>query len=111
MKKYLTAVLVILFSLAPVQGQDPGFFLDDWQERSAILPEYEWKEKTTDSATVQVRVDAGQVVKKVPRHIYGNNAVVWGKNINLDVPSIKERKQLNTHVLRRPCVILSQEDL
>ena len=29
MKKYLTAVLVILFSAALVKGQDPGFFLDD----------------------------------------------------------------------------------
>jgi hypothetical protein len=109
MLKYYTSALLLLLSVALVRGQDPGFFLDDWQEKTAILPSYEWKEKTSKDANVLLRVDADQVLKKVPRYIYGNNAVTWGGNMNLHATIMTDINNLNPHVLRWPGGNLSQE--
>lgn len=109
MKKHYTTTLIILLSVAWVRGQDPGFFLDDWQEKTAIRPSYQWKEKTSDAVSVQIRVDGGQVLKKVPQYIYGNNAVTWGGNMNQHATIMTDINNLNPHVLRWPGGNLSQE--
>jgi len=109
MLKYHYTALILLLSLVSVQGQDPGFFLDDWQERTATLPNSEWKNKTENEATVVIQADMGQVLKKVPSYIHGNNAVVWGGNMNMHTTVMTDINKLNPHVLRWPGGNLSQE--
>ena len=36
----ILAIIAFLF-LPAIQARDPGFFLDDWQEKSAEIPEFE----------------------------------------------------------------------
>ncbi len=109
MFKISTTVLIVLLSYSVAIGQDPGFFLDEWQEKTATLPQSVWKEKTGDTATVIIQADLGQVFKKVPTNIYGNNAVTWGGNMNQHATVMTDINNLNPHVLRWPGGNLSQE--
>jgi len=109
MLKHYTFIFIFVLSLSLVQAQDPGFFLDDWQEKTASLPQSQWMEKPGNAASVQIQVDAQEVLKKVPKYIYGNNAVTWGGNMNLHATIMKDINQLNPHVLRWPGGNLSQE--
>jgi hypothetical protein len=101
--------LIVLLSYSVAMGQDPGFFLDEWQEKTATLPQSIWKEKTGDTATVIIQADLGQSLKKVPTNIYGNNAVSWGGNMNQHATVMTDINNLNPHVLRWPGGNLSQE--
>ena len=111
MSKFRNAItaLIVLLSYSPAIGQDPGFFLDEWQEKTATLPQSIWKEKTGDTATVIIQANMGEVFKKVPTYIYGNNAVTWGGNMNQHATIMTDINSLNPHVLRWPGGNLSQE--
>lgn len=109
MFRYRNPIFICFLSLSIVHGQDPGFFLDDWHQKAAILPLSQWKEKPGNEASLQVRVDAGEALKKIPTYVYGNNAVTWGGNMNLHPTIMKDINQLKPHVLRWPGGNLSQE--
>ncbi len=85
-----------------VMGQDPGFFLDDWEERNAEVPAHIVKDKPEGETSVQIFVDGDQVVSKVPTYIYGNNAVTWGGNLNGHATVMKDINNLSPNVLRWP---------
>ncbi len=107
-KKYRAAkislilLLVTLLFLPAIQAQDPGFFLDDWQEKIAEKPDWQLIDKPTDTATVNIYVDMNQTFKKVPAYIYGNNAVTWGGNMNEHETVMTDINNLDPHVLRWP---------
>jgi len=56
----------------------PRLFLDDWQEKSAQIPDYEIIPKSGNSTSVNILVDMDHVQHKVPAYVYGNNAVAMG---------------------------------
>ncbi len=89
-------------------AQDPGFFLDDWQEKSAQIPDYEIIPKSGNSTSVNILVDMDHVQHKVPAYVYGNNAVAWGGNMNEHETVMTDLKNLDPHVLRWPGGNLSQ---
>ena len=99
---------VAMMATGIVMGQDPGFFLDDWQEKGAVLPKAVVMEKTWKDPSIQVMVDGAAEVSKVPSYIYGNNAVTWG-NMNQHATVMKDISNLDPHVLRWPGGNLSQE--
>ena len=109
MRQQCTIAILLLVLTVLVRGQEPGFFLDDWQERTAVLPDYEWKDKPTDASTVLIKAALGQALKKVPTYLYGNNAVTWGGNMNEHATIMTDINHLNPHVLRWPGGNLSQE--
>ena len=98
-----------MISAGFVMAQDPGFFLDEWQEKNAELPRHILKEKSGGDPTVLVEVDGAQVLGKVPTYIYGNNAVTWGGNMNQHAIVMKDISNLDPHVLRWPGGNLSQD--
>lgn len=88
--------------ISDLQSQEPGFFLDEWQPKSAVIPDYELTVKPTDTATVHINVNHGQVVNKVPQYIYGNNAVTWDNGIRSNATAMKDLNNLSPNVLRWP---------
>ena len=101
--------MITLINNPALFAQDPGFFLDDWQEKAAEIPTYTLKAKTENPVTVQVNVDMQQKLHQVPDYIYGNNAVTWGGNMNEFPVLLTDINNLNPHVLRWPGGNLSQD--
>jgi len=114
-KIYNTTLIIAIISLhvflfSPgIHAQDPGFFLDDWQGKIAEIPDYEMVDKPGNDASVNIYVDINQEVNKVPKYIYGNNAVCWGGNMNEHETVMTDINNLNPHVLRWPGGNLSNE--
>jgi len=102
-------MLATLLAIPETRAQDPGFFLDDWQEKAAEIPDYKLRAKSAGTPTVHISVDMGQKLNKVPDYIYGNNAVTWGGNMNEHATIMTDINNLNPHVLRWPGGNLSQE--
>ena len=97
------AVAILLnFILLTSMAQDPGFFLDEWAERTAVIPEHQFVEKPAGEPTVTIQVDASEVLGKVPQYIYGNNAVTWDDGLRKNSTAMTDLKNLDPHVLRWP---------
>ncbi len=106
-KNTLTAIrliftLILVLVTTSLFAQDPGFFLDDWQERSAVFPSHEMTEKPWKAATVNVKVEMDSVVNKIPHLIFGNNAVTYGKALIENARAISDLTNLKPNVLRWP---------
>lgn len=101
--KYSTAffALLVLFGFH-LYAQHPGFFLDDWKPKYAEIPPYKTVEKSLNKETIHIKIDTGQVLHKVPTHIYGNNAVTWDNGLPKNNTAMKDLKNLNPQVLRWP---------
>jgi len=102
MKRNILTGVFLSFVLQFSIAQDPGFFLDGWSEKTAIIPDTQFVVKTTKTPTVTIRVDGGQVVGKVPQYIYGNNAVTWNNGLRSNSTAMTDLRNLNPHVLRWP---------
>ncbi|MBN2699444.1 MAG: T9SS type A sorting domain-containing protein [Bacteroidales bacterium] len=97
-------LILCVFMMLPMTAiaQSPGFFLDDWEEKTADIPPFEQVEKSSAEPTVYVTVEPGTVVNKVPKYIYGNNAVTWDDGLRKNATAMTDLNNLNPHVLRWP---------
>jgi hypothetical protein len=105
---FITSLSFLLF-VFPASAQDPGFFLDDWQEKTAEIPEYQEMNKPATDPGFTLTADFNNKLRKVPRYIYGNNAVTWNNEIRFNATAMKDINNLNPHVLRFPGGNLSNE--
>jgi uncharacterized repeat protein (TIGR02059 family) len=100
--KILMIGIPILFITSSLKAQDAGFFLNDWQEKTAEVPAFDLVEKPESDPSVTISVDVKHEINKVPKYIYGNNAVVWDSGLRQNATAMKDLKNLNPHVLRWP---------
>ena len=97
--------LLLLFGLWIYAGNaqnQQGFFLDDWQPKTVVSPEYINTPQPTNPATVTVTVDINDTITKVPQYIYGNNGVPWARKMNNNSELMKKITNLQPNVLRWP---------
>ena len=78
-----------------------GFFLDDWQPKTYVTPEYTADAAATNSA-ITVTVDVANVITKIPATIFGQNANNWMSRMYNEPVFINHLTNLNPHVLRWP---------
>lgn len=76
-----------------------GFFLDDWQGRSFTTPAYNETAIAT-VAGVTVTVNASDIITKIPRSSFGNNAVWWMGPITAQATT--DVTNLHPHIIRFP---------
>ena len=102
---------ILLFTMVlSVNAQSPQeFFLDDWQPKTAISPDFVNTPQPASAATVTITVNMKDTVTKVSKYIYGNNAINWAGKMNNNASLVKEISNLNPHVLRWPGGNLSNE--
>jgi len=105
----LSILCVLHFGHQGLSAQDPGFFLDAWEERSAVFPASDPVVKPSGPATVTVVVDPDSVVAKIPPFIFGNNAVTWDNGLPKNSTAMTDLKNLNPRILRWPGGSLSNE--
>lgn len=102
MKRY---VFVLIFSLTVYLGgaQNPqGFFLDNWQPKTCITPDYVEAQQPVAAPTVSIAVDLNSKIAKVSKYLYGNNSVPWSGKMNTDAVLTKNIQNLSPNILRCP---------
>ncbi len=102
MRSAFISICFVFSLIGYTDAQEPGFFLNDWQGKTAVIPVHETVEKPVNEATINIIVDTTQLLNKVPTYIYGNNAVTWDNGLPKNATAMKDLKNLNPHVLRWP---------
>lgn len=84
-------------------GQNPqGFFLNDFQPRTAEIPSSVNVAKPTVPATAIVNVDVSQQITPVSKYLFGNNANIFMTQM-VDQPDLLDRiTELSPNVIRFP---------
>lgn len=105
MNKKLTLALFVLMVVCPsaVLAQDTqGFFLNDFQAKSAETPPYIEATKTTNSTTVSISIDATDTIAKVSKYVFGANANLWMGKIVTQSNLMTYISNLSPNVIRFP---------
>jgi hypothetical protein len=100
--KFYYAALSVVISLNSF-GQNPqGFFLNDFQPKTAAIPSSVDVAKPTAAATVNINVNVNQQVTPVSKYLFGNNANIYMTQM-VDQPDLIDHiKELSPNVLRFP---------
>ena len=85
----------------PVVESTMGFFLNDWQAKPYMAPQYD-EDVAATNPTATVTVDAANVITKIPLTIFGQNANNWMTEMYNQPDFITQLANLNPHVLRWP---------
>jgi hypothetical protein len=85
----------------PTTANTIGFFLADWQGKNFVAPAYN-EASPPATTTGTVTIDASSIITKIPRSIYGHNAVVWMPPMNNEPTLITNVTNLHPHVIRFP---------
>lgn len=110
MKLFYILSILFFLTIFMAKAQNPqDFFLDDWQPKTAISPDYINTPQPVEPATVTITVDLKDTITKVSKYIYGNNAVPWAGKMNTNTSIINDVSNLAPHVLRWPGGNLSNE--
>lgn len=98
-----------IFFYAVGWSQPQGFFLDDWQPRTAVKPDYINTPSTSEPAAATVTINFSQKIAKVSRYVFGNNGVPWAGKMNTDATMMTNIRNLSPNILRWPGGNLSNE--
>lgn len=110
MKIINTLIFTFCIFAFTVKSQVPQeFFLNDWQPKTAVSPDFVVTPQPSLPANVTVTVNMKDTVTKVSKYIYGNNAINWAGKMNNNATLVKEISNLKPHVLRWPGGNLSNE--
>lgn len=112
MKKIIIATLFLSclepFNTAICQSVQ-GFFIDDWQPKQVVIPNFTEVTKPLADADVKVTLNLLDTITKVSPYVFGNNANTYS-TVMWDNPGLVNHiKDLNPHVLRYPGGNLSNE--
>lgn len=95
-----TAV-VIQPAVDPPLAPTIGFFLNDWQAKSLILPPY------TDTVVpnlggTTIKVNPSEIITKVPLSLFGNNANPYMSQMVTEPVLLDHIRNLHPHIIRFP---------
>jgi hypothetical protein len=108
-KIFFTSLIFSLSTYLAVAQNPQGFFLDNWQPKTSISPEYVDVLQPTGTPTVTVAVDFSAKIAKVSKYIYGNNSIPWAGKMNTDATLVRNITNLSPNILRCPGGNLSNE--
>ncbi|SDP49617.1 Alpha-L-arabinofuranosidase [Mucilaginibacter sp. OK268] len=86
----------------PAIAKSTGFFLDDWESKTFMVPTYTNVAQPTVAATVTVNVDYSAVITKVPKYLFGNNTNPYMTQIVTEPVLMNNIKALSPNILRFP---------
>lgn len=102
----IIAYLSILLALAISDfsnGQDSqGFFLNDFELKKAVIPDYEDTDQPDIKPGVSININFNDTVAKVLKYMYGNNANVYMTQMITQPELISHIQLLSPNVLRYP---------
>lgn len=86
----------------PGVAKSAGFFLDDWAPKTFTAPAYTDSMPPAAAATVSINADYSQVITKVPKYLFGNNANPYMTQMVTEPVLIANIKTLAPHIIRFP---------
>ncbi len=105
----LLVVLLVLFFFSGKAQYNQGFFLDDWEPKEAVSPEYINTPQPEEPATVTISINLKDTITKVSKYVYGNNAINWAGKMNNKPTLVNDIYNLSPNVLRWPGGNLSND--
>src|SRR5664279_4788128 len=102
MKRYVFILILCLTAYLGKAQNPQGFFLDNWQPKTCITPDYVEAQQPVTNATVSIAVDFNSKIAKVSQYLYGNNSVPWSGKMNTDAVLTKNIQNLSPNILRCP---------
>ena len=91
----------IIDPVDPPVSSTMGLFLDGWQPRTYIAPQFTEGTIAPISGTI-VTVDAANVITKIPLTVFGHNANNWMSRMYNEPVFISHLKNLKPNVIRFP---------
>jgi hypothetical protein len=61
----------------PILSSSIGFFLDDWQPKTFVIPSSNDVSAANSPTTDTINIDLNNVLTKVPKYLFGNNVNSW----------------------------------
>lgn len=92
---------VIKPQVDPALAGTIGFFMDDWEPRTFTPPAYT-ETAIPAAASYTVSIDYSDVITKVPRSIFGNNANLWMTQMVTEPGLMTNINNLQSHIIRFP---------
>ncbi len=93
--------VIIAPAIDPKTASSIGFFLDNWQPKSFIAPLY--TDGVVPSITNNiVTIDASDIITKIPKSIFGHNAVWWLGPVSNETKFIEPVTNLQPNIIRFP---------
>jgi hypothetical protein len=100
--KLSSLILLLHLSSTFVYSQVPGFFLNDFENKTADIPSYIEADKPIPNPTASVVVDFNNIHTPVSKYLFGNNANIFMTQM-VDQPVLLNHiKTLSPNVLRFP---------
>lgn len=101
-KPLITASIGILVLCATTLfAQDPNCFLEDFEPRTATIPNSVTNSKTLNAPSVTVTLSS-DTIGKISKYIFGNSLAVWMGNNTGNATFIKNVQALNPSLIRFP---------
>ncbi len=91
----------IIAAVDPPIENTMGYFLNNWQPKAYVKPEYTESPIVSNTET-EVIVDASKVITKIPVTIFGQNANNWMSRMYNEPVFIKHLTNLKPNVVRFP---------
>ena len=91
----------IIDPVDPPVSSTIGLFLNEWQPKTYVAPQFTEGTVASNSTTV-VTVDAANVITKIPTTIFGHNANNWMSRMYNEPVFIKHLTNLKPNVIRFP---------
>jgi hypothetical protein len=79
-----------------------GFFLNDWTEQNFTIPAYEDAAISSSPASVFITVDASNIITKVPKPVFGQNANIWMTQMVTETGLMNHITNLRPNIIRFP---------
>ncbi|MEZ5103144.1 MAG: T9SS type A sorting domain-containing protein [Draconibacterium sp.] len=112
MKKIFLATIILLFSggfKSVICQSVQGFFIDDWQPKQVVIPNFSEAIKPESDADVKVTLSLLDTIAKVSPYVFGNNVNTYSTIMHNNTGLVNHIRDLNPHVLRYPGGNLSNE--
>jgi hypothetical protein len=94
--------VVIQPPIEPAIASTMGFFLDDWAPKNFVVPSYTDTAVPTGTTGVYVTVDASNIVTKVPKSTFGQNANIWMTQMVTEAALMNHLTNLKPNLIRFP---------
>jgi hypothetical protein len=91
----------IIDPVDPPVSSTMGFFLDNWQTKTYVAPQYTESGVASNPETI-VTVDAANVITKIPLTIFGHNANNWMSQMYNEPVFVNHLTNLQPNVIRFP---------
>jgi hypothetical protein len=110
MKKNYVMMAFLYGSFIIAYGQETiGFFNDDWEQKTIVLPSYQNISAPSAAANVNVTVNFNDTITKVSKYVYGTNVNIYSGNMVTEIDWLDDINNLNPHIMRFPGGSLSDE--